>query len=228
MMQQNQSPGHNPDDAAALSLKQMAQDCVKQMCILDDTFAGFQEERFTILDQLKALEDRLLVLSKNENYSQDHKLVENDSNFSTKNIEENHNFSSPEEQQISDEKITLASMAKRLLPLLGVGAVDNETEQGLTCEKQVRTESIAMHNSVTNSELHDTRIAIEEEVDHVYERLQALEGDRECLKHCMSSINQGDKGMDLLHESLQHLRDLRDVELRIRNINDHVDEAANN
>ncbi|KAL6219492.1 hypothetical protein ACLB2K_007251 [Fragaria x ananassa] len=89
---------NNPDDAAALSLKQMAQDCVKQMCILDDTFAGFQEERFTILDQLKTLEDRLLVLSENENYSQDDKLVENDSNFSTKNIEENHNFSSPEEQ----------------------------------------------------------------------------------------------------------------------------------
>ncbi|KAL6225775.1 hypothetical protein ACLB2K_004624 [Fragaria x ananassa] len=72
--------------------KEKIRDCVKQMCILDDTFAGFQEERFTILDQLKALEDRLLVLSENENYSQDDKLVENDSNFSTKNIEENHNF----------------------------------------------------------------------------------------------------------------------------------------
>ncbi|PRQ45596.1 putative Zein-binding domain-containing protein [Rosa chinensis] len=207
---------NNPDDAEALSLEEMALDCVKQMSILDNSLAGFQEERLSVLDQLKALEDRLVVLSENENCSQDANLVENCSNYSTKNIEENHDFSSPEEKQISDEKITLASMAKRLLPLLGVAAEDNETEAGLTNEKQVRTESIAMHNSVTNSELHDTRIAIEEEVDHVYERLQALE---------KSNL---EKGMDLLQESLQHLRDLRDVELCIRNINVPVDEAAGN
>lgn len=190
---QESSNNNNP---AALSSEEMALDCVKQMSI-PDGFGHCQASRSPFdLDQLKALED----------YSE---LVE----ICSKYIEENHDLSSnPEENQISDgfphypEKITLASMAKRLLPLLDVA--DNETEQGLTNEKQVESESIAMHMSVTSSELHDNRIAIEEEVDHVYERRQALEPEWEFLKHCISSINQGDnKGMDL-QEILQHLRDL--------------------
>uniref|UniRef100_A0A2P2QZ09 Uncharacterized protein n=1 Tax=Rhizophora mucronata TaxID=61149 RepID=A0A2P2QZ09_RHIMU len=36
----------------------------------------------------------------------------------------------------------------------------------------------------------------------------------------MNSIKKGDKGMHLLQEILQHLRDLRAVELRTRNLND--------
>ncbi|XP_050374251.1 myosin-binding protein 3-like isoform X2 [Argentina anserina] len=207
---------NNPDDEATLSLKEMALDCVKQMSILDTSLSGFQEERLSILDQLKALENRLIVLSKNEDNSQDANLAENCSKIT----EGNQDSSSFEEKQISDEKITLASMAKRLLPLLGVAAENNEAEEGLTNDKQVRTESGAMYNSATNSELHETRIAIEEEVDRVYDRLQALEGDTEFLRHCMSSINQDDSGMDLLQESLQHLRDLRDVELHLRNIDE--------
>ena len=66
------------------------------------------------------------------------------------------------------------------------------------------------------------KLGIEEEVDHVYERLQALEADREFLKHCISSLRKGDKGLDLLQEILQHLRDLRSVELRVKNMGDGV------
>ncbi|GAU38883.1 hypothetical protein TSUD_67460 [Trifolium subterraneum] len=63
-------------------------------------------------------------------------------------------------------------------------------------------------------------VGLEEEVDHVYERLQVLEADREFLKHCISSLRKGDKGLDLLQEILQRLRDLRNVELKVRNIGD--------
>jgi hypothetical protein len=68
--------------------------------------------------------------------------------------------------------------------------------------------------------LDKKKVGLEEEVDHVYERLQVLEADREFLKHCISSLRKGDKGLDLLQEILQHLRDLRNVELRVRNIGD--------
>jgi hypothetical protein len=63
------------------------------------------------------------------------------------------------------------------------------------------------------------KVCIEEEVDRVYDRLQALETDREFLQHCMGSIqNGGDEGKDLLQEILQHLRDLKNVELRLKNL----------
>ncbi|KAJ6318410.1 hypothetical protein OIU76_013871 [Salix suchowensis] len=64
------------------------------------------------------------------------------------------------------------------------------------------------------------KLAVEEEVDHVYERLQALEADREFLKHCITSSRKGDKGIELLQDILQHLRDLRTVEQRARNLED--------
>ncbi|KAK7308697.1 hypothetical protein VNO77_42320 [Canavalia gladiata] len=69
-------------------------------------------------------------------------------------------------------------------------------------------------------QLKKKKLDVEVEVDHVYERLQALEADREFLKHCISSLRKGDKGLDLIQEILQHLRNLRNVDLRIRNMGD--------
>lgn len=109
-------------------------------------------------------------------------------------------------------------MAKSLLPLLD--ATDNENE-GLLYEEKGESEYVDMENSfISNFEMDGKKLAIEDEVDHVYERLQALEADREFLKHCMSSIKKGDKGVDLLQEILQHLRDLKAVEVRVKNMSD--------
>ncbi|KAH0983586.1 hypothetical protein GBA52_010763 [Prunus armeniaca] len=230
---QQESSNHNTTDDAALSLEEIALDCVKNMSVLDESLAGFEEERLSILDQLKALEEKLITLGENEEFSEDVKSIEHSSTCSVKDFEENHDFSSPEENGISNgfskdqhhpERQTLGSMAKRLLPLLD--ATDNETEEGLMHEEQAESESTGMQNSFTSFELHDNKIAIEEEVDHVYERLQALEADREFLKHCMGSIKKGDKGVDLLQEILQHLKDLRVVELRVKNLNDPEGEVA--
>ncbi|CAN6572762.1 unnamed protein product [Malus baccata var. baccata] len=220
---QESNDKNNTTDDAGLSLEDLALDCVKNMSVLDESLAGFEEERLSILDQLKALEEKLITLGANEEFAEDFKLVEHSPTYSLKYSEENHDVSSPEENGIDrhhPEEKTLDSMAKRLLPLLD--ATDNESEEGLTHEEHVdQSESIEiMQNSITNFELNDGKIAIEEEVDHVYERLQALEADREFLKHCMSSMKKGDKGVDLLQEILQHLRDLRVVELRVKNMND--------
>ncbi|KAJ9548945.1 hypothetical protein OSB04_021488 [Centaurea solstitialis] len=72
------------------------------------------------------------------------------------------------------------------------------------------TESNGFHSD--ELENGKKRFEIEEEVDHVYERLQALEADREFLKHCVGSLKKGDKGMELLQEILQHLRNLRTMD----------------
>ncbi|KAG7986150.1 hypothetical protein I3843_03G067100 [Carya illinoinensis] len=139
-----------------------------------------------------------------------------------------HDFTSPEEDGISfgfskdkfyPERKTMDSMAKSLLPLLD--ATNNKNEEGLLYEAKGESEYVEMQNSFeSHFELDVKKLAIEDEVDHVYERLQALEADREFLKHCMSSIKKGDKGVDLLQEILQHLRDLRAVEIRVKNMND--------
>ena len=99
------------------------------------------------------------------------------------------------------------SMPKRLLPLFDAAEL-LESPNG----EVNGNEDYEFH--LTKFELEKKRFAIEEEVDHVYERLQALEADREFLKHCMGSLRKGDKGLDLLQEILQHLRDLKSVELQ--------------
>ncbi|PIN23669.1 hypothetical protein CDL12_03600 [Handroanthus impetiginosus] len=65
---------------------------------------------------------------------------------------------------------------------------------------------------INKTELDKSKFFIQEEFSHVYERLQALEADKEFLKHCISSMMKGNKGLSLLQEILQHLRDLRKTE----------------
>ncbi|KAI7736518.1 hypothetical protein M8C21_003518 [Ambrosia artemisiifolia] len=92
-------------------------------------------------------------------------------------------------------------------------------ENGFHSDDMV-TKSNGFHsnNTMTKSnELEDgqKRMGIEDELDQVYERLQALEADREFLKHCIGSLNKGEKGMELLQEILQHLRDLRTTDFQV-------------
>lgn len=64
----------------------------------------------------------------------------------------------------------------------------------------------------------DDKVMMQEELGHVYERLQALEADKDFLEHCIRSMMKGSEGMGLLQEILQHLRDLKSVELLARNM----------
>ncbi|XP_022771916.1 myosin-binding protein 2-like [Durio zibethinus] len=210
-----ESSDNTPADAV-LNLDEMALDCVNHISALDESLTEFEDERLSILDQLKALEEKLLTMG-DDQFMEDLKSIQNSFN----GFDENNDLSSKEDGFSKDrsypEDKTMASMAKSLLPFLD--AADNETEEGLIYKKQGECEPDEMQKyPCPNFDLDSKKLAIEEEVDHVYERLQALEEDREFLKNCMGSIKKGDKGMDLLQEILQHLRDLRAVELRTRNM----------
>ncbi|ESQ41666.1 hypothetical protein EUTSA_v10012846mg [Eutrema salsugineum] len=166
-----------------VDLEKITLDCVKHMGMLDESLSEFEEERLVILDQLKVLEDRLLTMQDNESAE--------DSKF-------------PGEFRNSYEHggLTMASMAKSLLPLLD--AAENESEDGY----EEQSESVEK-----NFGSEKEKLEIIKQVDSVYERLQVLETDGEFLNNCMSSEKKDDKGSNLLQDILQHLRDLRNIEL---------------
>jgi hypothetical protein len=197
---------------------------------LEESLASFEEERQSILQQLKKLEDKLFTLSDEEElHFEDVKAVEysfqqngngyhknSDSDCEENGVENGH---SKEMNGKHHRERRIRANAKRLLPLFDAigtdgkdGLVNGHHEEGF--------DSVALQKSLDTE--FEKKVAIEEEVDHVYERLQALEADREFLKHCISSLRKGDKGLDLLQEILENLRDLRSVELRVRNIGDGV------
>lgn len=201
---------------------------------LEESLAGFEDERISILEQLKVLEEKLFTLNDEEEHhfedikSIDHLYQENgngynedrDSNGEANGVAANGHFKEMNGKHHQKDRKYIGAKGKRLLPLFDeIGA---ETEDGiLNGNHELDYDSVASQNSsIIKFDLDNKRIAIEEEVDHVYERLQALEADREFLKHCMSSLRKGDKGIYLLQEILQHLRDLRNVEMRARTMAD--------
>ncbi|XVE74673.1 hypothetical protein DITRI_Ditri12bG0035900 [Diplodiscus trichospermus] len=199
---------------------------------LEESLANFEEERLSILEQLKMLEEQLVSLNdEEEQHFEDIKSVDylyeeengngfheiSEFSYETNGVANGH-FKGVNGKHYQEKKL-MAAKAKRLLPLFD--ATDAEIEDGILNGHENGFDSVALqHSSPANSELESKKLAIEEEVDHVYERLQALEADREFLKHCISSLRKGDKGLYLLQEILQHLRDLRSVELRVRSIGD--------
>ncbi|KAL6187050.1 hypothetical protein ACLB2K_043166 [Fragaria x ananassa] len=160
---------------------------------LEESLASFEEEKLSILDQLKDLEEKLLTLNdeeEEEHYEDikpiDHFFLENGNGY-----HENGDVSS-EENGIAnghskemngthhpDRKIMGSIKAKRLLPLFNEAEDEDEELNG----------DAEGYDSVASQE--HKKLAIEEDVDHVYERLQALEADREFLKHCISSLRKG-------------------------------------
>ncbi|XWS69357.1 hypothetical protein CRYUN_Cryun04dG0172400 [Craigia yunnanensis] len=199
---------------------------------MEESLANFEEERLSILEQLKVLEEKLISLNdEEEQHFEDIKSVEylydeengngfhenSDFSYETNGVANGH-FNGLNGKHHREKKL-MAAKAKRLLPLFD--STDAEIEDGIFNGHENDFASVALqHSSPANSELESKKLAIEEEVDHAYERLQALEADREFLKHCISSLRKGDKGIHLIQEILQHLRDLRSVEQRVRSIGD--------
>ncbi|XP_023746757.1 myosin-binding protein 2 [Lactuca sativa] len=188
---------------------------------LESSLADFEEERVSILEQLKVLEEKLFTLSDEE-----------DRHFANTTVTEDHyeeignyGFSEHIVEYTANGigKIGKQAMVKRLLPLFNVNStlgedgvtVRNGYENGFYSTKFEDT-------AVTRFELEKKRIDMEEEVDQLYGRLQALEADREFLRHCIGSMNKGDKGMKLLQEILYHLRDLRNVNIRAKNYTENA------
>ncbi|CAL5189866.1 unnamed protein product [Lathyrus oleraceus] len=188
------------------NLEEIALDCVKHVSELDSTLEEFEDEKASILDQLQALEEKIISLEDGEEF-----------------LDEKEDYSNGISYDKTSPRKTIGSLAKKLLPYLD--EVDNENdEEAFPFDRELESESNEMQMQMEKSvpimsEMDSMKVCVEEEVDRVYERLQALETDREFLQHCMGSIqNGGDEGKDLLQEILQHLRDLKNVELRLKSL----------
>ncbi|KAL7000920.1 hypothetical protein U1Q18_002072 [Sarracenia purpurea var. burkii] len=201
-----------------------------------ESLANFEEERLSILDQLKVLEEKLFTLDdgaeKEQNFD-DIKSIEHFYAENGKHVDANSDFGLQEQEvngvgngcpkqmngKHNQEGKIIGAKGKKLLPLFK--AIDAENEISVENGHENGFDSNFLETSSVNRiELENKNPAIEDEVDQLYERLQALEADREFLKHCIISLKKGEKGMQLLQEILQHLRDLRTVELRARNLSD--------
>ncbi|KAK4261755.1 hypothetical protein QN277_004711 [Acacia crassicarpa] len=198
---------------------------------LEESLSNFEEERVSILEQLKVLEEKLVKLNYEEEHDSDdiksteHLCAENGNGFHDYDDyrDQINGFANGHAKEINGknhhEKKIMGPKAKRLLPLFDAMV---DSEDGVSNGEEVNGfhfDSL-QNGSAEMVGLEKEKLAVIEEIDIVYERLQALEADREFLKHCISSLRKGDKGLDLLQEILQHLRDLRNVELRVRNMSD--------
>uniref|UniRef100_A0ACD5XIT1 Uncharacterized protein n=1 Tax=Avena sativa TaxID=4498 RepID=A0ACD5XIT1_AVESA len=206
-----ESPGGDEDNLqsspdAALSPR-TGQENTSHLAALDDSLTYFEMERLSILDELKTLEERLFTLEDDDtnvaprDHSPDHYELSTDGVHSPQN-------GLTGGSKAKSEGRSSVSRGKSLLPLFdAVGDCDRTS----SAEADDSTKPVAVFAK------EQERLAIIEEVDHVYERLQALEADKEFLRHCIKSLKTGDKGMYLLQEILQHLRELRNVELHVKN-----------
>ncbi|KAI3816585.1 hypothetical protein L1987_16287 [Smallanthus sonchifolius] len=191
---------------------------------LDSSFVDFEDERMSILEQLKVLEEKLFTLSDEEDqHFGDLRQIEDYFEENGKHLNGSNGYDGQEVNGITcyQDRRVVGSTGKRLLPLFD--ALETESDDGMITSNGNRNgfHSDKVENTaVTRFELQKKRIDIEEEVDQLYVRLQALEADREFLKHCIGSLKKGDKGMELLQEILQHLRDLRNVDLQEKSFTD--------
>ncbi|KAL5721876.1 hypothetical protein ACHQM5_005463 [Ranunculus cassubicifolius] len=192
-----ESSNHTPANGV-LNLEEMDLENSKHISILDESLADFEAEKLSILEKLKELEEKLFTLSDEEGeYFQDVKPVvlfpeENGNGFS------------------NDHEIENGSKSPHANGFHYMNGSDEEPIPVSSHKKSPLSQFVEVNK----------RLAIEEEVENVYERLHALEADREFLKQSISSLKKGDKGMDLLQEILQYLRDLRSVELSTRKLSD--------
>lgn len=208
--------GESPDDVqsspdASLSPR-TGQENTSHLAALDDSLTYFEMERLSILDELKTLEERLFTLEDDDingtnvahrdHSSDDYELSANGVHSPLNGLTGGN--------RTKFEGRSSVSRGKSLLPLFDAVGEENGDRTSST-EADDSTKPVAVFAK------EQERLAIIEEVDHVYERLQALEADKEFLRHCIKSLKTGDKGMYLLQEILQHLRELRSVELHVKN-----------
>ncbi|KAK8512719.1 hypothetical protein V6N12_030135 [Hibiscus sabdariffa] len=168
---------------------------------LEESLASFEEERLSILEQLKVLEEKLVSLNDEEAEQHFKYFYEENGNGNgfhespdfghEKNGVANGHFKGVNGKHHEDEIASMAAKAKRLFPLFDATDADI-VENKISNGHENGFNSVAFQHSLP--ELETKKLGIEEEVDHVYERLQALKADREFVKHCISSLKKGDKG----------------------------------
>lgn len=178
---------------------------------IDGSLADCEEERLAILEQLKALEERLFDLEDEESdnmkmdklFSEDNQLNDASNGFSDDDIN----------LKLHESRRSASYSRKKLLPLFD----DANVQNGNGIPTKQHTEANPSAEAVLELAKEQDKLAIASEISQVHERLHALESDKEFIKQCVRSLNKGGKGFVLLQEILQHLRDLRRIEQRARN-----------
>jgi hypothetical protein len=178
---------------------------------IDGSLADCEEERLSILEQLKVLEERLSDLEDEESdnmkmdklFSEDNQLNDASNGFSDDDIN----------LKLHESRRSASYSRKKLLPLFDDATVQNGN--GILTKQY--TEADPSAEAVLELAKEQDKLAIASEISQVHERLHALESDKEFIKQCVRSLNKGGKGFVLLQEILQHLRDLRRIEQRARN-----------
>ncbi|GMH20335.1 hypothetical protein Nepgr_022176 [Nepenthes gracilis] len=167
---------------------------------LQDSLTSFEEERLSILQQLKVLEEKLFTLAdEEEDHFENMKPFEKFYEENGKDFHRSFIVSSEDngaESGFSDvngkhhhrDRGANGSMPNQLLPLFNAVA-DLESEDGDSNGNAQEVDSFMLHKSpLTKLELETKRIAIEEEADRIYERLQALEADRDPIMPLQTKI----------------------------------------
>ncbi|CAD6206339.1 unnamed protein product [Miscanthus lutarioriparius] len=194
----NGSNGSIPTDV-------VLQETARHLVTLDGSLADFEEERLSILEQLKVLEDKLFDLDDEESDTMKHLSEENHLSGASNGFSDDDSCF-----KLHDKRKSVTYRGKKLLPLFD----DATMEAG-----NIPQGDEAHHSTEVTLDLarEQHKLAIANEIDQVNERLHALEADREYIKQCVRTLKKGGKGFDLLQEILQHLRDLRRIEQRARN-----------
>jgi hypothetical protein len=182
------------------------QETARHLVIIDGSLADFEEERLSILEHLKVLEDKLFDLDDDESDRRKHFPEENHFSGASNGFSDDDSCS-----KLRDKRRVVTYRGKELLPLFDDATI---VEAG-----NVPNGDEAHHPAEATLDLARERhkLVIANEIDQVNERLQALEADREYIKQCVRALKRGGEGFDLLQEILQHLRDLRRIEQRGRN-----------
>nr|GMD78246.1 myosin-binding protein 2 [Ipomoea batatas] len=141
----------------------------------EDSLADFEGKRMAILEQLKVLEEKLITMDYEEvGEMEDLKAgeINGHANGFAKETNSKHQI--------------LSSMGKSLLPLFDDAISD---ENGDVAHKNGFFYSKGVHHDSEITGDYDLqnnkRVAVEEELDCLHERLQALEADREFLNYCI-------------------------------------------
>ncbi|GLJ49149.1 hypothetical protein SUGI_1036840 [Cryptomeria japonica] len=163
----------------------------EQRTSLDESLVDFEEERISILEQLKVLEEKLHTFANDDQAGMAHpeangiedNMKESDEDKET--VETMNGNGTPTARRVGGGK------GKRLLPLFDATNVEEDSLHHAE-ELSLADRSNDWHN-VSMVVTDNNRLVIEEEVYNLYERLQALEADREFLKHTIKSLRKGDE-----------------------------------
>ncbi|KAK8470648.1 hypothetical protein PHAVU_003G021800 [Phaseolus vulgaris] len=185
---------------------------------LEESVENLEEERLLILEQLKMLEEKLVILNCEEEYFDGIRSVEDLCEENANGYQDHNGYTGQINGLANGKHQTMCTKAKRVLPFFD--ETGKEAENGVMSNGLDFTSLQKSSSEKVQIEKKNLDVEVEVKVDDVYKRLQALEADKEFLKHCIISLGKGDKGLFLIQEILQHLRDLRNVELRIMNMGD--------